>query len=71
MLNYTANRKLLDQGQFEVVMSSGQTYRVRHPKVAVVNRMGLVIAYPEDDTVNICPFLHRSAIPTLPLVQTS
>jgi hypothetical protein len=74
MFNYNSVRKLLDQKPFvpfEVVLSSGQTHRVTHPEVVLVNRMGLVIAYPEDDTVSVCAFLHMTAIRTLPLAQAS
>ncbi len=74
MFNYNSVRKMLDQRPFipfEVVLSSGETFRVSHPEVAILNRLGLVIAYPEDDTVNICAFLHMTAIRTLPLAQAS
>jgi hypothetical protein len=46
---------------FEVVLSSGATYRVTHPEVAVANKGLLVIAYPESESADVCALLHITA----------
>lgn len=72
-MNYETIRKLLDQKPFVpfgVVLSSGVTYRVTHPEIALVNRGGLVIAYPESKNFSVCSFLHITAIHMLPVGQT-
>ena len=71
-MSYEAIRKLLNQKPFipfEVVLSSGTTYRVTHPEIAVANKGGLVIAYPESDTFDVCSLLHITAIHLLPTAQ--
>jgi len=47
---------------FEVVMSSGQTYRITHPEIAVANKGYLLIAYPESETADVCALLHITAV---------
>lgn len=56
---------------FEVVTSSGQTYRVVHPEIAVANKAYLIIAYPELETFDFCALLHITAIHLLPAAQAS
>lgn len=58
---------------FRVVMSSGQTYEVRHPEMAWLTRTDLLVGVDEaDDGVpaafRICSLLHVTAI--LPLSAT-
>jgi hypothetical protein len=71
-MSYEAIRKLLDQRPFvpfEVILSSGARHRVTHPEIAVANKGGLVIAYPESQTFEIWSLLHITAIHTLPVNQ--
>ena len=56
---------------FEVVMSSGATYRITHPGIAVANKGFLLIAYPESDTVDVCALLHITAVHFLPAGQAA
>jgi hypothetical protein len=56
---------------FEVVLSSGATYRITHPEVAVANKGLLVIAYPESETADVCALLHITAIHFLEAAESS
>jgi hypothetical protein len=66
-------RELLTQQPFRpfrLVMSSGQTYEVRHPEMAMLTRTDLLVGIGEmDDGVpaefKICSLLHVSAIEPL------
>ena len=63
-------RELLTQRPFKpfrLVMSSGQTYDVRHPEMALLTRSDLLVGIDEtEDGVpaefRICSLLHVSAI---------
>ena len=55
---------------FRVVMSSGQSYEVRHPEVAFVTKTDLLVGIDvEDDGVpaefKICSLLHVTAVEPL------
>jgi hypothetical protein len=55
---------------FRLVMSSGQTYDVRHPEMAMLTRTDLLVGVDEtDDGVpaefKICSLLHVTAIEPL------
>jgi hypothetical protein len=66
-------RELLSQRPFRpfrLVMSSGETYEVRHPEMAFLTRSDLLVGVDEaDDGVpaefKICSLLHVSAIEPL------
>ncbi len=51
---------------FRLVMSSGQTYEVRHPEMAWVTRSDIYVGVGGDDGVpndaRICSLLHVTAI---------
>jgi len=53
---------------FRVVSSSGQTYEVRHPEMAILIRNGLVIAYGETDGLlehaAVLSLIHIAAVET-------
>jgi hypothetical protein len=73
-MNYETIQKFLKRKPFvafEVVLFSGETYRVTHPEIAVANKGGLVIAYPESETIDVISLLHITAIHMLPTGQTS
>ena len=64
-MNEVTMRQFLKAQPFEpfsVVMSSGQTYAVRHPENVVLTKTKLVIVNPEEDTVAICALLHVSTV---------
>jgi hypothetical protein len=59
---------------FRLVMSSGQSYDVRHPKMALLTRSDLLVGIDETDEgvpaeFKICSLLHVTAIE--PLSSTS
>ena len=63
---------------FRLVMSSGQTYEVRHPEMALLTRTDLLVGVDEADdgvsaTFRICSLLHVTAIIPLrkPEITTS
>jgi hypothetical protein len=51
---------------FRVVMSSGKTYDVRHPEMALVTRGDLLVGIDEDEgipaTFKMCSMLHITAV---------
>jgi hypothetical protein len=54
---------------FRVVMSSGQSYEVRHPEMAFVTKTDLLVGIDVEDGVpaefKICSLLHVTAIEPL------
>jgi hypothetical protein len=66
-------RELLTQQPFKpfrLVMSSGQTYEVRHPEMAMLTRTDLLVGIGETDEgvpaeFKICSLLHVSAVEPL------
>lgn len=50
---------------FEIRMSNGATYQVRHPEFAFVLKSNVVIVHPESDRVFVCALLHIASIETL------
>ncbi len=63
-------RELLTQQPFKpfrLVMSSGQTYEVRHPEMALLTRSDILVGIDETEEgvpaeFKICSLLHVSAI---------
>ncbi len=66
-------RELLSRRPFEpfrLVMSSGQTYEVRHPEMALLTRSDILVGVDETDegvpaAFKICSLPHVSAIEPL------
>ena len=54
---------------FRVVMSSGQSYEIRHPEMALLTRSDLLVGYDLEDGVpaefKICSLLHVTAVEPL------
>lgn len=55
---------------FRLVMSSGQTYEVRHPEMAMITKTDILVGIEaEDDGIparfKICSMLHVSAVEPL------
>lgn len=50
---------------FQVRMSSGDVYEVRHPEFAFLLKSKLVIGYPDSDREVICALLHIVSVQTL------
>ena len=66
-------REILRRAPFEpfrVVMSSGESYNVMHPEMALVSQRALVLAvpdntHPEGERLVFCSYLHIAHIETL------
>jgi hypothetical protein len=55
---------------FRVVMSSGESYNVMHPKMALVSARAIVLAisepaYAEGERLVFCSYLHIAHVETL------
>jgi hypothetical protein len=69
-------RELLSQRPFQpfrLVMSSGQTYEVRHPEMAWLTRTDILVGIGDTEegapaAFKICSLLHVSAVEPLPAV---
>jgi len=67
-------RELLSQRPFRpfrLVMSSGQSYDVRHPEMAMLTRTDMLVGVDVDDdevpaSFRICSLLHVTAVEPLP-----
>ena len=49
---------------FEIRLTNGEKYEIRHPEVVLLLKSRLVIALPDDRMV-ICPLLHIASVETL------
>ena len=67
MTNETVKEWLAKQPfeAFEIRMSNGVTYQVRHPEFAFVMKSNVVIGDPESERVFVCALLHVASIETL------
>jgi hypothetical protein len=72
-------QKMLTQQPFQpfrLMMSSGQTYDVRHPEMAMLTRTDLLVGVGEIENnvpaeFDICSLLHVTAIEPLPRSATN
>jgi hypothetical protein len=60
---------------FRLVTSSGQTYEVRHPEMAMLTRTDILVGVGESDDgippeFRICSLLHVSSVEPLSTAQT-
>lgn len=65
-------RDLMRQRPFRLVMSSGESYDVRHPEMAWVTQNDIFVGIdPSTDGVpvdaRICPILHVTAVEPIPV----
>lgn len=56
---------------FRVVTSSGESHKVTNPELVVVMRSEIFIADQKSDRCTFVPFLHVSAVETLPNGRSS
>ena len=49
---------------FEIAMSNGDRYLVKHPELAMLAGARLIVYEPETDRVGICSLLHINNINT-------
>jgi len=47
---------------FEVLLSSGETYAIRHPEFGMLLKTKLVIGLPETDRAVYCSLLHVTSV---------
>ena len=52
---------------FEVRMSNGDAYQIRHPEMALLLRSNLVLGSPESDDFIFCSLLHVADVKALPM----
>jgi len=65
-------RSFLRRQPFEplrVKLSSGESFEVRHPEMALLTRAGLIICLPDEagdpsDRIEFCSFLHIASVET-------
>lgn len=67
-MNLEAIRELLKRKPFEpfeVRMSRGDVYQVRHPEQVLVLKTNVVIGFPETDKLAVCALLHIASLQTV------
>ena len=52
---------------FEVRMSKGDAYQIRHPEMAFLLRSSLILGSPQSDDFIFCSLLHVADVVALPL----
>ena len=52
---------------FEVRMSNGDAYQIRHSEMALLLRSNLVLGSPESDDFIFCSLLHVADVKALPM----
>jgi hypothetical protein len=51
---------------FEIHLSNGNSYPVRHPEFAQISKLKIVIGIPETEQIVVCFLLHIAEIRMLP-----
>ncbi len=67
-MNYETLRELLDRRPFEpfeIRLSNGERYEVRHPEMALLLKSRIIIGDAENDKMTICGLIHINSIETL------
>ena len=70
-MNYETFRELLDRRPFEpfeIRLSNGEKYEVRHPEMALLLKSRIIIGDAENDKMTICGLIHINSIETLQIV---
>ena len=47
---------------FEIRLSNGEVYQVRHPENVALAKTRIAIAYPEADRIILCSLVHINSI---------
>ena len=50
---------------FEIRLSNGEAYQVRHPENVALAKTRIAIAYPEADRIILCSLIHINSIEAL------
>lgn len=51
---------------FEVRMSNGDAYQIRHPEMALLLKSNLILGSRESDDFNFCSLLHVADVMAIP-----
>ncbi len=68
IMSYETLKELLDRcpfEPFEIRLSNGERYEIRHPEMALLLKSRIVIGDAENDTMTICGLIHINSIQTL------
>jgi hypothetical protein len=52
---------------FEIRMSNGDAYQVRHPEMALLLRSNVILGSPEADDFVFCSLLHVADVVAMPM----
>jgi hypothetical protein len=47
---------------FEVRLSNGESYEVRHPEMALLLKSKIIIGLPDEDRFAVCSLLHITSV---------
>lgn len=64
-MNTETLRELLQRRPFEpfqIHLSNGETYSIRHPEMAMLLKTRIIIGDPDSDKMWICSLLHIASI---------
>ena len=67
-MSYETLKELLDRlpfEPFEIRLSNGEKYEVRHPEMALLLKSRIIIGDAENDRMTICGLIHINSIETL------
>ncbi|MDA1050125.1 MAG: hypothetical protein O3C40_06555 [Planctomycetota bacterium] len=67
-MSYETLKELLDRRPFEpfeICLSNGEKYEVRHPEMAMLLKSRIIIGDAENDRMTICGLIHINSIKTL------
>ncbi|MBI2480726.1 MAG: hypothetical protein HYV60_19495 [Planctomycetia bacterium] len=67
-MSYETLKELLDRRPFEpfeIRLSNGEKYDVRHPEMALLLKSRIIIGDAQNDRMTICGLLHINSIETL------
>jgi hypothetical protein len=67
-MSYETLKELLDRRPFEpfeIRLSNGEKYEVRHPEMALLLKSRIIIGDAENDRMTICGLIHINSIETL------
>lgn len=66
-MSYETLKELLDRWPFEpfeIRLSNGEKYEVRHPEMALLLKSRIIIGDAENDRMTICGLLHIETLQT-------
>ena len=67
-MSYETLKELLGRRPFEpfeIRLSNGEKYEVRHPEMALLLKSRIIIGDAENDRMTICGLIHINSIETL------